>query len=233
VHCRGIALQSAIDFIRYVRLHFHCCCFLSLVSGRHTQYACLLQIASTQQNKHATHCGHQQTPRQPVVQCQANGATTTSALQMLDAQAPKRRCDNHCTVPSLKTTRAPPTCISMLLQDVVSWHCCLCVKAYGPKCAQDNIAHVVYRRLIIMRHADSIERTDPQTRDHERSITDMGRKAAQQVTLSAVKVIRSLIALQHGVVSCLCMCAMSCQGSSICICNCADMLACGLQAYPL
>lgn len=110
---------------------------------------------------------------------------------------------------------------------------CFCVEAYRSKCAQDNIAHVVYRRLIIMRHADSIERTDPQTRDHERSITDMGRKAAQQVTLSAVKVIRSLIALQHGVVSCLCMCAMSCQGSSICICNCADMLACGLQAYPL
>jgi len=97
----------------------------------------------------------------------------------------------------------------------------------------NNIAHVVHRRLIIMRHADSIERTDPQTRDHERSITDMGRKAAQQVTLSAVKVIRSLIALQYGVVSCLCMCAMSCQGSSICICNCADMLACGLQACRL
>lgn len=32
-----------------------------------------------------------------------------------------------------------------------------------------------------MRHADSIERADPQTRDHERSITDMGRKAAAQV----------------------------------------------------
>ena len=32
-----------------------------------------------------------------------------------------------------------------------------------------------------MRHADSIERSDPQTRDHERSITDMGRKAAAQV----------------------------------------------------
>lgn len=68
-----------------------------------------------------------------------------------------------------------------------------------------------------MRHADSIERTDPQTRDHERSITDMGRKAAQQVPVSAVKVTRSLIALQHDVVSCLRMCAMSYQKSSICI----------------
>ncbi|DBA90882.1 TPA: hypothetical protein ACH3X2_004252 [Trebouxia sp. C0005] len=84
------------------------------------------QIVSSQQNKHATQCGHQQTPRQPVVQCQANGATNSSSLQMIDVQAPKRR------------------------------------------------------RLIIMRHADSIERTDPQTRDHERCITDMGRKAAQQ-----------------------------------------------------
>lgn len=84
------------------------------------------QMASTQQNKHATQCVLQQTPRQPAVQYQAKGATTTSSLQMIDAQAPKRR------------------------------------------------------RLIIMRHADSIERTDPQTRDHERSITDMGRKAAQQ-----------------------------------------------------
>ena len=66
-----------------------------------------------------------------------------------------------------------------------------------------------------MRHADSIERTDPQTRDHERSITDMGRKAAQQVSVSAVKVTRSLTVLQHDVVSCLCMCAMSCQECSI------------------
>ena len=48
-----------------------------------------------------------------------------------------------------------------------------------------------------MRHADSIERTDPQTRDHERSITDMGRKAAQQVQLSASKVTRLVTTLQH------------------------------------
>ena len=32
-----------------------------------------------------------------------------------------------------------------------------------------------------MRHADSIDRANPLTRDHERSITDMGRKAAAQV----------------------------------------------------
>ena len=35
-----------------------------------------------------------------------------------------------------------------------------------------------------MRHADSIERADPQTRDHERSITDIGRQAAAQVRYS-------------------------------------------------
>ena len=32
-----------------------------------------------------------------------------------------------------------------------------------------------------MRHADSIDKQDPLTRDHERSITDMGRQAAAQV----------------------------------------------------
>lgn len=36
------------------------------------------------------------------------------------------------------------------------------------------------RRLIIMRHADSTDRADPQTKDHERSITDLGRQAAAQ-----------------------------------------------------
>lgn len=107
----ALSMQSAAKRNRFhhVRLQIHCCCFCSLVSGRHTQFACLLQIASTQQNKHATQCGHQQTPRQAVVQCQANNATSTSSLQMIDAQAPKRRCDNHCTVPPLNTTRAPPT----------------------------------------------------------------------------------------------------------------------------
>lgn len=32
-----------------------------------------------------------------------------------------------------------------------------------------------------MRHADSIDRANPLTRDHERSITEMGQKAAAQV----------------------------------------------------
>lgn len=32
-----------------------------------------------------------------------------------------------------------------------------------------------------MRHADSTDRADPQTKDHERSITDLGRQAAAQV----------------------------------------------------
>lgn len=39
----------------------------------------------------------------------------------------------------------------------------------------------ICRRLIIMRHADSIDKQDPLTRDHERSITDLGRQAAAQV----------------------------------------------------
>ena len=240
-HCRGDArvvlpvLTCALSTHSAAkRNRFHQACahavslpwllFISSVSGRHTQYACLLQSAGTQQNKHAAQCA-QQPPRQPVVQCQSNCVTTTSSLQVLDTQAPKRRCRTNATCTALFENNKCSTSMHVS----VAAEFCLFVKAYWPKCAQDNIAHLVYRRLIIMRHADSIERTDPQTRDHERSITDMGRKAAQQVRLLEVQDIRSLIALQHDVVSCLCICAVSGQGCSICICNCADMLACGLQ----
>ena len=40
-----------------------------------------------------------------------------------------------------------------------------------------------------MRHADSTERTDPQARDHERSITEMGRKAAAQVLIVSKQLV--------------------------------------------
>lgn len=38
-----------------------------------------------------------------------------------------------------------------------------------------------------MRHADSTDRADQQTKDHERSITDLGRQAAAQVMLLVQK----------------------------------------------